>query len=105
MLAVMLSFRFEGHVSATRLDFLIAWTPLVLLDWSIVGVLAGLILWYWQKNDTWRATLMSGIMGTLLAFSIWVAIWMWQGMSRMGGLGEEESKAFREVKEKMEISR
>ncbi|KAF8864028.1 hypothetical protein BDZ45DRAFT_797919 [Acephala macrosclerotiorum] len=37
MLAIMLSFRFEGHVSATRLDLLIAWTPLVLLDWSIVG--------------------------------------------------------------------
>lgn len=48
---------------------------------------------------------MSGVVGTLLGFSIWVAVWMWQGMSTKGGLGEEESKAFREVKERMEISK
>lgn len=105
MLAIMLSFRFEGHVSATRLDLLIAWTPLVLLDWSIVGVLVGLMLWYCEKNDVWRAAIMTGTMGSLLGFSIWVAIWMWQKMSTKGGLGEEESKAFREVKERMESSK
>lgn len=105
MLAVMLSFRFEGHVSATRLDFIIAWTPLVLLDWSIVGVLLGMSTWYWQKNDGWRGGLMVGSVVTLLCFSIWVAVMMWQKMSNKGGLGEEESKAFKEVKQRIEESR
>lgn len=59
MLAVMLSFRFEGHKSATRLDLIIAWTPLVLLDWSIVGVLLGMCGWYWEKNLGWRAGVLS----------------------------------------------
>ncbi|KAH7397686.1 hypothetical protein BKA64DRAFT_44431 [Cadophora sp. MPI-SDFR-AT-0126] len=49
MLAVMLSFRFEGNVSATRLDFIIAWIPPVLLDWSIVSDLLGISTCYWQK--------------------------------------------------------
>ncbi|CZR58173.1 uncharacterized protein PAC_08064 [Phialocephala subalpina] len=105
MLAIMLSFRFEGHVSATRLDLLIAWTPLVLLDWSIFGVLVGLVLWYGGKNNVWRASIMTGIIGSLLGFNVWVATWMWQKMSTKGRLGEEESKAFREVKEKMESSK
>jgi hypothetical protein len=98
MLAVMLSFRFEGHVSATRLDLLIAWTPLMLLDWSIVGVLLGVLTWYWQNNEGWKAGVMCTSVVTLLVFSIWVAFWMWQKMVAKGGLGEEESKAFREVK-------
>lgn len=105
MLAVMLSFRFEGQVSATRLDLLIAWTPLILLDWSIVGVLLGMSCWYWQRNDGWRAYLMCGTTAATLSFTIWVAIWMWQKMSSKGGLGEEESKAFREVKQRMEDSK
>lgn len=47
---------------------------------------------------------MSGVVGGLLAFSVWVAVWMWRGMSSKGGLGEEESKAFKKVKEQMECS-
>jgi hypothetical protein len=74
MLAVMLSFRFEGNVSATRFDLLIAWTPLVLLDWSIVGVLLGTLCWYWQKNEGWRAWVVCGSTVGLLGFSIWVAV-------------------------------
>ncbi|CZT06929.1 uncharacterized protein RAG0_12525 [Rhynchosporium agropyri] len=99
MLAVMLSFRFEGHVSATRLGYVIAWSPLVLLDWSIIGVLLGMSTWYWQKNASWRAGMLVGSVAILLCFSIWVAFMVWQKMGDKGGLGEEGSKAFREVKQ------
>lgn len=83
----------------------VAWTPLVLLDWSIVGVLLGMSTWYWQKNEGWRAGTLVGSVGVLLGYSIWVAVWMWQKMSNKGGLGEEESKAFKEVKQRMDDSR
>lgn len=58
-----------------------------------------------QRNDGWRAYLMCGTTAATLSFTIWVAIWMWQKMSSKGGLGEEESKAFREVKQRMEDSK
>jgi hypothetical protein len=50
------------------------------------------------RNDDWRAYTMVGSTGSILAFSIWVAIWMWQKMSMKGSMGEEESKAYREAK-------
>jgi len=61
--------------------------------------------WYWQKNDGWRGGLMVGSVVFLLCLSIWVAVMMWQKMNSKGGLGEEESKAFKEVKQRMEESR
>jgi intracellular septation protein A len=58
-----------------------------------------------QRNNDWRAYLMCGTTTATLCFTIWVAIWMWQKMSNKGGLGEEESKAFQEVKKRMENSK
>ena len=43
--------------------------------------------------------------GFLALLQFWVAVMMWQKMSNKGGLGEEESKAFKEVKQRMEESR
>jgi len=48
---------------------------------------------------------MVGSVVFLLCLSIWVAVMMWQKMNSKGGLGEEESKAFKEVKQRMEESR
>jgi hypothetical protein len=88
----MLLFRFEGHDAPTRKHLAIAWTPLILLDWAIVEFLVGLILWYAGKNDEWRTSLVAMNLVILLALTVWTAVWMWQEMSRKGGLGAEELK-------------
>lgn len=77
MLAVMLNFRFEDSASPTRLDYGVAWTPLVLLDWSIFAVLFGLLCWYWGRSEGWRAAVMIGTVGLVLCYGVWVAWWMW----------------------------
>lgn len=91
MLATMLLFRFEGHETVTRKDLALAWAPLVALDWSIVAFLVGLLLWYGEKNDRWRTTIIGCQTGALLFFVSWVACWMWSTMSRKGELGKAES--------------
>lgn len=90
MLAVMLNFRFEGYATVTRLDYGIAWTPLVLLDWSIVAVLIGLVCWYWGRSKGWRAAVMVGTIGALLCFAVWVAWWMWSHMRPKAGTEIQE---------------
>ncbi|KAL9601576.1 MAG: hypothetical protein Q9219_002410 [cf. Caloplaca sp. 3 TL-2023] len=89
MLAVMLNFRFEGYASVTRLDYGVAWTPLVLLDWSIVAVLMGLLCWYWGRSEGWRAGVMVGTVGAVLCFCVWVAWWMWFHMRPKTGPGHQ----------------
>ncbi|KAI4137827.1 MAG: hypothetical protein LQ341_004970 [Variospora aurantia] len=89
MLAVMLNFRFEGHSSATRLDYGVAWTPLVLLDWSIVAVLMGLLCWYGGRSRGWRLAVMVSTVGVVLCFAVWLAWWMWFHM-RPGAAGDRE---------------
>ena len=49
MLATMLLFRFEAYEEATRKELLLAWSPLVILDWSILSFLGGLLCWYKDK--------------------------------------------------------
>jgi len=46
MLATMLSFCYEGHQPANRLDLFLAYVPPVVLDWAIVALVVGLLLWY-----------------------------------------------------------
>jgi len=90
MLATMLLFRFEGHETPTRKELAIAWSPLVLLDWAIVEFLVGLMLWYANKADGWRSSLVAVSISILLALTVWTAVWMWRDMSLKGGLGTEE---------------
>ncbi|KAI4197571.1 MAG: hypothetical protein LQ346_002976 [Caloplaca aetnensis] len=85
MLAVMLNFRFEDSASPTRLDYGVAWTPLVLLDWSIFAVLFGLLCWYWGQSKGWRAALMIGSVGLVLCYGVWVAWWMWSHLQPKAG--------------------
>ena len=66
----------------TRLDYGVAWTPLVLLDWSILAVLAGLMCWYWETSKGWRAGVMIGSVSAVLCFAMWVAWWMWHNIHR-----------------------
>jgi hypothetical protein len=93
MLSTMLLFTFEGHETATRKDLAIAWSPLLLLELCIGEYLLGLMFWYSGKNKGWTATMMRVQLAVLLLYSYWVAIWMWQTMSRRGGLGKEEEEA------------
>ena len=39
-----------------------------------MGVILGMLTWYWQKNKGWRAWALCGSTLFLLVFSIWVAI-------------------------------
>ena len=90
MLATMLLFRFEGHETATRKELALVWVPLVALDWAIVAFIVGLLLWYGEKNDAWRTTILGLQTGVFLAFVSSAAVWMWSTMSRKGGLGRAE---------------
>jgi hypothetical protein len=96
-IATMLLFRFEGHETRpTRIDLLVAWVPLVLLDLVIVEFLVGLVLWYAVKNEPWRRAAMGVQLAVWLVFTIALAIWMWNTMCVEGGLGEEERTAAQE---------
>lgn len=95
VLAIMLRFRFEGHELPTRLDLAVAWIPLVMLDVSIVEFLLGLLLWYADKNNTWRTALMTSQFVVLLGGVTAIAVWMWNTMSIKGGLGKIEYEAVR----------
>ncbi|KAI9760256.1 MAG: Dicer-like protein 2 [Chaenotheca gracillima] len=86
MLCTMLQFCFESRVTATRLDLVLLWSPLVLLDWSIVAFLLGLLVWYGEKNEGWRTIVMGAHVAVLLTFGIGTSAWMWTIMKPGGRL-------------------
>ncbi|KAK1953630.1 hypothetical protein LY78DRAFT_708263 [Colletotrichum sublineola] len=90
VMATMLLFAFEGIERASRVDLAVAWSPLVLLDISIVEFLLGMICWYWGKNAPWRGALMAVQLTWLMGFCVVLSIWMWFHLSRKGGLGIAE---------------
>lgn len=90
MLGTMLLFRFEGYENASRKELALAWSPLVILDWSILSFLIGLVVWYIDKNTGWRGSLIGVTTAMCLAFSAWVSVDMWLAIKRPGGLGREE---------------
>ena len=92
-LATMLMFRFEGQKAAKRKEMMLAWMPLVLLDWAILEFLIGLVLWYTSNNSHGRSILIGMQVVVLLGFVIGVAISMYISMSVPGGLGNAESTA------------
>ena len=91
ILAVMLSFQFEGQDSATRLEYGIAWTPPILLDWSTLSVLIGLLCWYWERSTGWRFAILFASVGIVFAVVLWVAFMtgkkIWDG-----GMEPEDDK-------------
>ncbi|KAL4993243.1 hypothetical protein BDV10DRAFT_29892 [Aspergillus recurvatus] len=93
VLATMLLFQFEGQEKATRIDLAIAWSPLVLLDLSILEFLIGIVCWYYGKSAYWRGALMATQFTFLIFGCVIVSIWMWFNMKEKGGLGKEETKA------------
>lgn len=97
MLATMLRFRFEDQDSATRKEYALAWAPLVVLDWSIVAFLIGLLLWYGDKSNAWRTALVGLQTAALLAFTCGVATWMSASMRSGQGFGKEEAHVSRRI--------
>lgn len=81
VVATMLLFQFEGIRRITRRDFVIAWSPLTLLDISIVEFLIGMVCWYSSKNIRWRsavmATQLAVLLGSCVVLSGWM-MWKWQ---------------------------
>lgn len=74
VIATMLLFLLEDLGAAVKRDLVLAWSPLVLLDISIVEFLIGMVCWYTGKNKRWRGALMvthfSVLIGCCLVLSI-----------------------------------
>lgn len=92
VMATMLMFTFEGFEGATRADLVVAWSPLVMLDVSILEFLVGVTCWYRGMHDDWRGVLMIAQLCLMLGGCVGYATWMWLRLGRKGGLGEEENR-------------
>ncbi|CAJ2502124.1 Uu.00g049770.m01.CDS01 [Anthostomella pinea] len=90
MVATMLLFKYRDFEEPTRLDLAVAWTPLVLLDLSIVELILGLVIWYGSKNGGWRMGVIVAQLFVFLTLAVAMAVWMWNTMSTPGGLGAHE---------------
>lgn len=93
VMATMLLFSFEGVEKATRMDLAVAWSPLVLLDISIVEFLIAIVCWYCGKNVRWRGALMATQLVCLLGICVALSSWMWFHLVQKGALGREERQA------------
>jgi ABC-type xylose transport system permease subunit len=91
MLGTMLLFRFQGRENASHKELAIAWSPLIILDWSILTFLVGIVAWYVDKSNGWRGSLIAASTAFCLAFCTWMAVDMWFAIKQPGGLGREET--------------
>lgn len=93
VVATMLLFQFEGVESVRRKDLAVAWSPLILLDLSIVEFLVGMVCWYSSKNMKWRGALMAaqlaGLMGLCIAMCLWM-LGMWFVLNETEGQAKAE---------------
>lgn len=77
-LAKMLLFRFDGHQQSTERGSTIIWLPTILLDMSIIEVLAGLVFWIVESYPIW-VSLFIGVNALILLFGITAVAWkMWK---------------------------
>lgn len=90
MLSTMLIFWFETVDSRLMSDYCLLWTPVILLDWSILAFLFGLTFWFADRNILCRAILIGLQTGILLLFSIFVAVRMTVTLRRAGNFGTTE---------------
>jgi ABC-type xylose transport system permease subunit len=96
VICIMLLFRFEGAEKATQGELLLAWSPLILLDISVMEFLVGLVCWYLDRNASWRGLLLGIQFVALVAFCIGISFSMWSSFNAKNGLGKEEREAVSE---------
>lgn len=90
----MLLFIFETVEMVLMKDYLLIWTPILFLDWSILTFLFGITLWYIEKVDVGKAILIEIQMGIMLVLSLYVSYRMFVILRRKGGLGNVEEALF-----------
>ena len=84
MVTNILLFGFEGYTSVTCNDMALAWSPLVILDFSILAFLGGLLLWSTDKSNYWTIPVLGSLASILLLINCWAAINTYFIMSRTG---------------------
>ncbi|KAL2815269.1 hypothetical protein BDW59DRAFT_153948 [Aspergillus cavernicola] len=76
VMATMLLFQYAGISRITGKDLAVAWSPLLLLDLSIVEFLIGMTCWYSSKNTRWREALMATQLAGLLGLCFGLTTWL-----------------------------
>lgn len=76
VVATMLLFQFESKGTIRRKHLAIAWCPLIILDFSIIEFLVGMVCWYSSKNLEWRGALMATQLAGLMSICIALSLWM-----------------------------
>lgn len=94
----MLLFIFETVEMVLMRDYLLIWTPILFLDWSILAFLFGITLWYVEKVDVGKAILIEIQMGIMLVLSLYVSYRMFVILRRKGGLGNVEEALFADLR-------
>jgi len=74
MVTNILLFGFEGYHSMTWNDMALAWSPLVILDFSILAFLGGLLLWSADKSEYRTTPVLGSIASILFLINCWAAI-------------------------------
>lgn len=87
--ATLLLFFYEGLEKATRTDLAVAWSPLALLDVSIVEFLTGVVCYYCGSKGAWRSLMAAQLVGQL-GLCIVLSIWVWFRSLSMSGWQEKE---------------
>ncbi|KAJ5471892.1 hypothetical protein N7539_008835 [Penicillium diatomitis] len=92
VIATMLLFQFEGASDIVRRDMAIAWSPVVLIDLSIIEMLVGMVCWYSSKTKRGNGALMAVYLAVLLSFGIGLSAWMfrkWLSPNETSSVNEE----------------
>ena len=92
VVTTILSFGFEDRESATRLDTIVAWSPLIVLNWSIFAFIAGLLLWSAGRHDVGGITCLSSFAGALFVVVFWATIHTSYLIIRKNGSTKVEGK-------------
>jgi hypothetical protein len=74
MVSLILLSQFEETRSLLELS----WIPVLLVDLSCVGLLAGMVCWYCCKSSPLAGKVMSVYLISLLCTCIALSVWMWR---------------------------
>lgn len=76
VVSLMLCFRFEAATRIPTTNLLVTWSPLALLDFSLLEFLAGLGYWYCSKSSRWAGEVMVGYLAFLLLICGVMSAWI-----------------------------